>query len=281
MEAWLHENGFRLQVVYRKGGAYDAAARDIEGKLAQRFDAAGTVLGPRLTQLMRDHYAVHEITDTARIGHMDVLSGDDAFQKALETLPGGEPAPRRADPARAPEQRAAAPRGARRAGARAAGLLRRQPGGQPPARPPAGAGRAPTLRRRRRPRRSRSRSAGTRPSRRRSTSRTRSRAIPSTGRRRSSSTARAPAPATARSRSTWSRTPSTTIKVVPTPASKDLDYYETGDGHAQEGGRRRLRRQARLQPREPVLHRRELGGGRHRPRQGAQGQVGRPCSARR
>jgi len=92
MEAWLQEDGFRLQVVYRKGGAYDAAARDIEGKLAQSFGAAATVLGPRLLQLMRDHYAVHEITDTKRIGHMDALSGDDAFRKALETLPGGEEA---------------------------------------------------------------------------------------------------------------------------------------------------------------------------------------------
>ena len=92
METWLRENGFRLQVVYRKGGAYDAAARDIEGKLALSFGAAGTVLGPRLLQMMKEHYAVHEITETARIGHMDVLSGDDAFQKALETLPGGEPA---------------------------------------------------------------------------------------------------------------------------------------------------------------------------------------------
>ena len=92
MEAWLRENGFRLQVVYRKGGAYDAAARDIEGKLAQSFGVAGNVLGPRLLQMMKEHYAVNEITDTQRIGHMDVLSGDDAFQKALETLPGGEPA---------------------------------------------------------------------------------------------------------------------------------------------------------------------------------------------
>ena len=100
METWLRENGFRLQVVYRKGGAYDAAARDIEGKLALAFGAAGKVLGPRLLQMMREHYAVHEITDTARIQHMDVLSGDDAFQKALETLPGGEPRrpPRRPGP---------------------------------------------------------------------------------------------------------------------------------------------------------------------------------------
>jgi hypothetical protein len=103
-EAWLRENGFRLQVVYRKGGAYDAAARDIEGKLAQAFGAAKE-LAPHLLQTMKEHYAVHEITDTARIQHMDVLSGDDAFQKALETLPGGEPAPTsaQAGPAR-PEQ---------------------------------------------------------------------------------------------------------------------------------------------------------------------------------
>jgi hypothetical protein len=87
MEAWLRDDGFRLQVVYRKGGAYDAAARDIESKLVVALGAeAGKILGPRLLQLMREHYAVHEVTDTARIQHMDVLSGDDAFQKALETL---------------------------------------------------------------------------------------------------------------------------------------------------------------------------------------------------
>ena len=164
MEAWLRENGFRLQVVYRKGGAYDAAARDIEGKLAVSFGAAaGKVLGPRLLQLMKEHYAVHEITDTARIQHMDVLSGDDAFQKALETLPGGEPG-RAGAAGRRARARAAALRGARRAGAGAAGLARRQPGGQPAARPPARTG-TPTPRRRRRPRRSRSRCAGTGPSR--------------------------------------------------------------------------------------------------------------------
>jgi hypothetical protein len=106
MEAWLQENGFRLQVVFRKGGAYDAAARDIEGKLTQSFAAAAKLLGPRLLGLLRDHYAVHEITDTKRIGHMDALSGDDAFQKALETLPGGEPAPPGQAPsaAKEPEQ---------------------------------------------------------------------------------------------------------------------------------------------------------------------------------
>lgn len=86
MEAWLRNDGFRLQVAYRKGGAYDAAARAIEAKLTVAFGAAGKVLPPHLLQLMKDHYAVHEITDTARIQHMDVLSGDDAFQKALETL---------------------------------------------------------------------------------------------------------------------------------------------------------------------------------------------------
>ena len=203
METWLRENGFRLQVVYRKGGAYDAAARDIEGKLAQRF--ARRVNGARAAgpvhELCAANYAVHEITETARIGHMDVLSGDDAFQKALETLPAARPAPASARARAAAHEALDGPvlaRLASYAGNRAVSRLlaaRRRP------RPSAG-----------RPRRSRSRSAGTRPSRRRSTSRTRSPTIPSTGRRRSSSTTRASAAATARSRSSSSRTPSTTSR---------------------------------------------------------------------
>ena len=40
VEAGLRDAGFRLQVVYRKGGAYDAAARDIYGKLALALGAA-------------------------------------------------------------------------------------------------------------------------------------------------------------------------------------------------------------------------------------------------
>jgi hypothetical protein len=41
---------------------------------------------------MRDHYAVHEVTETKRIQHMDVLAGDDALRQAIETLPTGEAA---------------------------------------------------------------------------------------------------------------------------------------------------------------------------------------------
>ena len=282
METWLRENGFRLQVVYRKGGAYDAAAHDIEGKLAQRFGAAGKELGPRLLQLMRDHYAVHEITETARIQHMDVLSGDDAFQKALETLPGGEPATAtaQAGPAQ-PEQEQphfealdgpVLARLASYAGNRAISrLLARQPA--PGADRPSGRPKTPEtvkvkmrwdkteppqeylkdaftghpvdwkaeVLRRRQERRQRRRLARGRPG----------------------------------------QGLQAHVRVVPTPRrSKDLDYYDGQDRRDQEGGRRRLRRPARLQPREPVLHRRELGEGRHRPRQGRARSSRRRCSGK-
>ena len=211
METWLRENGFRLQVVYRKGGAYDAAARDIEGKLAQAFGAAAKELGPRLLQMMREHYAVHEITDTARIQHMDALSGDDAFQKALETLPGGEPRDDRAGGARAAEQEQphfealdgpVLARLASYAGNRAVSrLLARQPA--PGTTDPPVAKTPETVKVKVRwdktePPQKYLKDAFT--------------GIPSTGRRRSSSTARASAAATARSRSKWSRTPSTTSR---------------------------------------------------------------------
>ena len=87
MATWIQQNGFRLVVVYRKGGAYQAAAKAIETNLAARSRAAEPELGPLVCSSMRDHYAVHEVTDTARIQHMDVLAGDDALRKAIETLP--------------------------------------------------------------------------------------------------------------------------------------------------------------------------------------------------
>ena len=260
MEAWLRENGFRLQVVYRKGGAYDAAARDIEGKLAQAFGAAGKELGPRLLQMMREHYAVHEITETARIQHMDVLSGDDAFQKALETLPGGEPAPTTAQArARAARAGAAALRGARRAGAGAAGLLRRQPGGQPAARPPARPGHRRPLRSPKTP----------------ETVKVKVRwdkTEPPQKYLKDAFTGhpvdwKAEVFVDGKSVGTGDgsleidlvKDSKHDVRVVPTPASKDLDYYEARTVTLKKARRRRLRRQARLQPREPVLHRRELG----------------------
>ena len=74
-------------VVYRKGGAYQAAAKAIESNLEARFAAAQPELGPLVFSSLRDHYAVHEVTETSRIGHMDVLAGDDALRNAIETLP--------------------------------------------------------------------------------------------------------------------------------------------------------------------------------------------------
>ncbi|MDA0166551.1 hypothetical protein OM076_40180 [Solirubrobacter ginsenosidimutans] len=88
MATWIQQNGFRLMVVYRKGGAYQAAAKAIEANLDARFAALAKELGsPLVLESMRDHYAVHEVTETARIQHMDVLAGDDALRKAIETLP--------------------------------------------------------------------------------------------------------------------------------------------------------------------------------------------------
>jgi hypothetical protein len=80
---WIAGNGFRLVVVYRKGGDYQAAAKAIEANLTAKLGTAE----PELVALLRGHYAVHEVTDTARIQHMDVLAGDDALRKAIETLP--------------------------------------------------------------------------------------------------------------------------------------------------------------------------------------------------
>jgi hypothetical protein len=85
--AWLRENGFRVQIVYRKGGAYEAAAKAIGARLEQHFAAVAKDLTPGVLQALRDHFHVHEITDIKRIGHMDVLAGDDAFQHAIESLP--------------------------------------------------------------------------------------------------------------------------------------------------------------------------------------------------
>jgi hypothetical protein len=88
MTEWLSSHGFRLQVVYRKGGDYQAAAVALKTQLDAWFGAAASVIGGSgaVHAAMRDHYAVHEITDTKRITHMDALSGDDAFRKAIETL---------------------------------------------------------------------------------------------------------------------------------------------------------------------------------------------------
>ena len=89
MIAWIKENGFRLQIVYRKGGAYDAAARAIDARIKLRFASSIKELGPAgspVHEAMRANFVVHEITDLKRIGHMDVLAGDDALRKAIEML---------------------------------------------------------------------------------------------------------------------------------------------------------------------------------------------------
>ena len=104
MATWIQQNGFRLMVVYRKGGAYQAAAKAIEGNLDARFKAFEKEFGALVFSSMRDHYAVHEVTETTRIQHMDVLAGDDALRNAIETLPTTEAlegVPREPEPGRA------------------------------------------------------------------------------------------------------------------------------------------------------------------------------------
>ena len=64
MATWIQQNGFRLMVVYRKGGAYQAAAKAIEANLDARFADAQKELGPLVFSSLRDHYAVHEVTET-------------------------------------------------------------------------------------------------------------------------------------------------------------------------------------------------------------------------
>src|SRR3954468_12822804 len=59
--AWIKENGFRVRIAYRKGGAYEAAAKAIGGRLELRFASAIKELGPvgsPVWQAMRENFAV-------------------------------------------------------------------------------------------------------------------------------------------------------------------------------------------------------------------------------
>ena len=258
MATWIQQNGFRLMVVYRKGGAYQAAAKAIETNLEARFAAAQPELGPLVFSSLRDHYAVHEVTETSRIGHMDVLAGDDALRNAIETLPTDRGARGRAARARA---RARAGRHGH-AAADAAGVLRGQPRDRAAARPRRGAGGAAGRRRDGRDDAALGPDGAAarvpqgrlrRPSRRLEGRRLRGRQEGRQRRRLARGQARQGLQAQGADRPDARR------------RGRQLLSVRDARGHGQG---RHGRRRARLQPLEPVVHRLQLGARGHRSRQG-------------
>ena len=231
--------------------------------------------------MMREHYAVHEITETARIGHMDVLSGDDAFQKALETLPGGEPAPGdRAGRARAPEQEQphfealdgpvlarlasyAGNRAVSRAARPSARAGHHRPSGLQDAGD--GQGQGPLGQDRPAPEVPQGRVHG----------------HPVDWKAEVLVDGKSAGSGDGSLEIDLVKDSKHDIRVVPKPASKDLDYYEARTVTLKKAAAGDFDVRLRLQPREPVLHRRELGRGRHRPGEGRQGHDSSTCSARR
>jgi hypothetical protein len=78
--------GFRLSVVFRKGGPYDQAGtllgRAVDGWFA-KLDA--NAVGADVAALLRANYSVRDVP--ASVEHMDIMASGDAMRHAIEMVP--------------------------------------------------------------------------------------------------------------------------------------------------------------------------------------------------